>query len=664
MNADTGAELDLRGLLDRPTLAPATEAIRVTTGPTRTVAGDPAPFLVPQPGELIVAPAALASAAAGVHLRHGLELAWLLAAGAPPPLAGFLAARAAALCFALEKPAVRQLGHVDPALALLAPLAGSRPAAGQLAGLWPALSRYQAGPYAAAEPATVERAAALWPFAGPLDHLLTTGGDGRIEIDPDNGRNRYACVPRPEPAVIGFSSCTASSPSERGYRAAEACRRRLLGAALQGSLPAALADEARAIRAAILDHYGAADLAEAMLAPSGTDATLLLTGLLVAGSGAMPITSILVDPAETGSGVPAAARGIHFAARAAAGVPVAKGGQVAGFPAGVRLAAIPLRGADANPAGPIAVDRAFAAATAAASDTGRAVLHMVDCSKTGLTAPSVPVAARLARRHADRLHVVVDACQARVDRDRVRQYLRLGWPVLLTGSKFFGGPPFSGVILIPRGRLAAALGSGSLPAGLADYLGCVPQRLPDHGVTPGIVLRWAAALAEMQAFAAAPMAAFAEVLDGLGGRVRELLQRDRRFRLVPTPRPPAAGWSGQQTIFPIMLRDPADPAHWLSPAALDRVCCWMNADVSDLVSGPSDGLARQRYHVGQPVRVGRSAIGPVGALRIAFGADLASAAAAAGPESAMAATAARLEACVTKLALVLDGLPDLLASAA
>jgi hypothetical protein len=337
---------------------------------------------------------------------------------------------------------------------------------------------------------------------------------------------------------------------------------------------------------------------------------------------------------------------------------------VGGFPLDVRLETIPLRNADGNPAGTIAVDRAFTAAAEAASSVGPAVLHMIDCSKTGLAAPSVPEAARLEQRHPDQVRVVVDACQARVDRSRVRQYLRLGWPVLLTGSKFFGGPPFSGVILMPHGRLAAALATGSLPAGLADYLGCMPKRLPELGVNPGLVLRWAAALAEMRAFAAAPLAAYAEVADALGARLRELLQRDRRFRLVPVPRPGVAGWSGQQTIFPIMLRDPADPAHWLSPAALDRVCSWMNADVSDLVSAPGSGLARQRVHVGQPVRVGRSGGGPIGALRIALGAGLASEIAESGVEAALSATIDRLECCVAKLALVLDGLPDLLAPAA
>ena len=664
MSASTRDQFDLRGLLEWPTLAPVAEGIRVTVGATRAAAGSPAPFLVPQPGELIVAPAALASAAAAVHVRHGLELAALLAMRAPPPLAGLLAARTAALFLALEKPAVRQLAHADPALALLAPLAGSRPAAGQLAALWPALSRYQAEPLVEADASMLDLAAALWALAGPVEHLLTTGGDARIELDPDTGRNRYGCAPRPEPAVIGFASCTASPPSERAYRAAEACRRRLLGRALRGSLAAGLAAEAQAIRVAILRHYGATELAEAILAPSGTDATLLLTGLLVADSGPTAITSILVDAAETGSGVPAAARGVHFAERAAGGAAVAKGARIGGFPPELRLEAVPLRNADGNPAGTIAVDRAFAAAAEAAAGAGRAVLHVVDCSKTGLAAPSVPEAARLSQRHPDRVRVVVDACQARVDRDRVRQYLRLGWPVLLTGSKFFGGPSFSGAMLIPRGPLATALATGSLPAGLADYLGCVPQRLPELGVNPGLVLRWAAALAEMRAFAAAPLAAYAEVVDGLGARLRELLQRDRRFRLVPVPHSGAAGWSGRQTIFPIMLRDPAEPAHWLSPAALDRIGCWMNADVSDLVSAPASGLARQRVHVGQPVRVGRSVSGPIGALRIAFGAGLASAVAEAGPAAALSATAGRLECCVAKLALVLDGLPDLLASAA
>ena len=48
----------------------------------------------------------------------------------------------------------------------------------------------------------------------PLERLLASGGDTRLEIEPNTGRNRYACLPRPSTAVP-FGSCTSSSISAR-----------------------------------------------------------------------------------------------------------------------------------------------------------------------------------------------------------------------------------------------------------------------------------------------------------------------------------------------------------------------------------------------------------------------------------------------------------------
>ncbi|MEG8007453.1 hypothetical protein U2444_14740, partial [Listeria monocytogenes] len=65
--------------------------------------------------------------------------------------------------------------------------------------------------------------------------------------------------------------------------------------------------------------------------------------------------------------------------------------------------------------------------------------------------------------------VVVDACQMRVPPERLRACLEAGWMVLLTGSKFFGGPAFAGALLVPAGIAARAPGLAPLPSGLARY---------------------------------------------------------------------------------------------------------------------------------------------------------------------------------------------------
>jgi hypothetical protein len=70
------------------------------------------------------------------------------------------------------------------------------------------------------------------------------------------------------------------------------------------------------------------------------------------------------------------------------------------------------------------------------------VLHVVVCSKTGLVYPSIAHVNELRRDYGNRVIVVVDACQFRVKLELISMYLNSNFIVLITGSKFFAGPPF------------------------------------------------------------------------------------------------------------------------------------------------------------------------------------------------------------------------------
>ncbi len=628
MNALTRSDPDaLHALLAHPGLAPLAATLSISCGPTPESAHGPLPFLVPRPGALILAPG---HADAPVALRHGLELAFLRGQRAlPAPLAGLLAARTAALFASVEGGAP---AGIDPALA------GPLPDGTTLAHLWHDLAPLQQATASPLTPAEIAQLAALWPLAGPLEHLLTTGGDSRLRLDPASGLNRYGCAPRPREGLIGFSSCTASSISPAGFAAAEACRQRVLAAAIAGPA-AALRTAAATIAEAILGHFGIADLADAILAPSGTDATLVLMGLLVAEQPGRPITSVMVSPSETGSGVPAVARGAHFAEAAASGARVVQAASVAGFPPGMDVRLVALRHSDGSLRPAAEIDAACLAACAEA--TGRVVLHAIEGSKTGLAAPSTAAAEAIAARHPEAL-IVIDACQARLEPPRLRQWLARGWPVLLTGSKFYGGPPFSGAILYPHSRPRPP--ASAIPSGLADYLGDAADPLGIGG-NFGLLLRWAAACAEMARFAARPTAEVAADLDRLGTTITAALGEDPRLCLLPAPAREGDGWSARQTIFTFTLADPADPTRRLDPASLQRIFHWMNADLSAIAQGAE---AATLFHIGQPVLLGTEADGtrPIGALRIALGAG--------NPRAADA-----VRRCVAKLSFVLDNLAAL-----
>jgi hypothetical protein len=552
---------------------------------------------VPGPGHVLMSPALAERAGGRVLLRFALEHAWMAGiAGVPSSAAKLLAARATG-CFLYLLPRAERLAALeDPAIPVFAQLAS--PAADSVALLF-AWRQIVTMPPDSAALAVVHR---LWPFAAPLEALLTGGGDDRLTLDPVTGRNRYLCPPHPEPAIIALGSCTASSPSAEAFAAAEQRRQALFAHAAAAGGEAALRDASRHVTEALLAHFQVADLAQAVLAASGTDATLLLTGLLAAEHPDRQIETILMSPSETGSGVPDAVLGQHFAPCTASGAVVVKGGAIQGFPPALTMTTISLRGPEGLPRDAAALSADCESAIAAiATKGGHAVLHAIDGSKTGLMGPDRAVCQQLAGRFGSHLDVVVDACQARIEPEIMRWYLEQGFPVLVTGSKFFAAPGFCGAILFPRARLHRIAGGGRLPDGLHAY-----AELTEDGISrrcPGLMLRWAAALEEMRRFGAEPYETVRASLDTLGGQIRGFIMRDNRLRLIPAPRPDGAGWSDRPSVFAFAVRGTAG---WMSPAGLRPIYAALN---DESAAGP-------RCRIGQPVEIAPG----LGALRIALSA--------------------------------------------
>ena len=371
-----------------------------------------------------------------VLLRFGLELSWL---GGIPGLswtaAAVLAARTAALFAGL--PGVLAEGSFVPPV--FAALSEGPPDAASLAeaARHLACAHDRRATLQAADLACIE---ALWPVALPVECLLASGGDDRLSLDPQSGFNRYGCTPWPRPGVIAFSSCTASSLSPEAFDAAEQARRSLIAESLRTAPSVALSAASDMIASALLAHFGVADLADAVLAASGTDAALVVTGLLAAERPGEMLTSVLMSPSETGSGVPDAVQGRHFASSAAAGCKVGKGQPIDGLPFGPHLVTVALRDATGTPRlqADIAADCAAAIRTGVAH--GRVVLHAIDGSKTGMSAPDQPVCSALSATFGDKLDIVVDACQARIEPALVRRVLAAGLPRAGDGLEIFRGP--------------------------------------------------------------------------------------------------------------------------------------------------------------------------------------------------------------------------------
>jgi selenocysteine lyase/cysteine desulfurase len=453
------------------------------------------------------------------------------------------------------------------------------------------------------------------PALSPLEMLLGEGGDGRLLLDPANGFNMYGCTRAPRPDALNFSSSTASTISEHAWLRASIVQRRMA----EGAAHDALVEEARS---ELAHHLGLAGTDTAIVfAPSGTDAMLHALALARARLGT-PLVSILCASDETGSGVPAAIAGHHFSPGRAAFT----GPHIAGLADGVELVALRLRDADGalRPADESDSDVARAVATACRNGK-RVLLGTMDCSKLGNRSPSDSCLDEIEAQHGDQVQVVVDACQARLGCGRLRRHLARGRMVLITGSKFFGGPPLSGALLVPGG-LALVARAARLPAGLRAYSTASdwprdwtgPRATLDAKPNPGQFLRWSAALAEMEAWFAIPADARAAALRAFAPRVSRAMAACDEVRPLP--------WSAcgdddfpAPTIVPFFVRH--DGAE-LSPAACGSLYRALNRDMRPHLPGlgaEEQSLAALPCHIGQPVSVPGFA-GARGALRISAGA--------------------------------------------
>ncbi|HEX6111368.1 MAG TPA: pyridoxal-dependent decarboxylase [Geminicoccaceae bacterium] len=476
-----------------------------------------------------------------------------------------------------------------------------------------------------------DRSRRLGALTAPVEQILAAGGGSRLEVDPASGLNAYGCAPHPRPEVLAFGSSTASSISAQAYGAAEALHRELIDAARAGRLDAAVDRAIGNIRRGLLEACGAADLAgvEVVLTPSGTDGEYAALHLARTGPH-RPIVNIVMAPEETGSGVLAAAQGRHFARMTPSGEAVCPDAPLVGCdPDLIQVPIVPIRGSDGRPRPLVDIDAEVAGLVEQAVATGqRCLVHVLGGSKTGLFAPSLDAVFQLRARCGGQIDVVLDACQMRLSPERVRACLEAGWIILVSGSKFFGGPPFAGALLVPAEIVARARELGPLPAGLAGYfsrpewppaLRHLAAVLPEP-VNLGLLLRWHAALTEMRAFQAVPWRERVQIMAELGVAIRREIERSPRLRPVAVE---LSGSDWPQTIFPfeVLHRTGDGGERPLDLPAARQVHRWLNADVSSwLPAGTlcsARRLAALPCHLGQPVALGRSA-----ALRVCLGAHL------------------------------------------
>ena len=366
--------------------------------------------------------------------------------------------------------------------------------------------------------------------------LMAQGGDARILLDSGTGLNRYFSAPRPR-EIIAYASSTANDISPAAYAEAE----RVLAEVGPAPSPETYAERLEVLRGRIRRAYGVASDVEVVFAPSGTDLEYVALAV-IAGRAPGGTHAVLLGADEVGTGCIHSAHGLYFANETALGAAVRPGEPVPGLGgATVDLIDIPVRDrmARVRPSAYIAARmRASIASARAASRHG--LVHIVHGSKTGLILPSLADVDRLIEGHGEGATLVVDACQARITSAAVNDYLARGAIVFVTGSKFMGGPPFSGFALVPA---ALADTAPPLPAGFATIFRRAewPAGWPGADVLPdsvniGLLLRLQASIFELERFQHLPAETVERVILAFHAVVRaEIVEKTAARRVAPYP---------------------------------------------------------------------------------------------------------------------------------
>lgn len=414
--------------------------------------------------------------------------------------------------------------------------------------------------------------------------LMASGGDARITLSPPGFANRYHSAPWPQP-VLAYASSTANDISPAAFAHVAALPPRPYPAVLD------------ALRQRIRAAYGLGDDVGIVFAASGTD--LEYVALACVADRAARLHNVLLGADEVGSGCIHSAHGRYFAGETALGIATVPAAPVAGLGGRVSLTDIPVRDTLGHAYTSAAIRDRIDAAIEAEPDA-HALVHVVHGSKTGLILPLLDDIDDLRARHGARMTLVVDACQARITSPAIAAYLARDAILFITGSKFMGGPPFSGIALVPPSIAARA---PALPMGLATIFRRAEwpagwpgtDALPDSG-NDGLALRLEASAFELERFQRLPLARVERVILAFHAAVRAAMV-DRLGGRRVAPYPP--GHRAEGDAHPIEMRT-------LSTIDLSRRAGHPDFDAA---------VALHRALVGRGIRLGQ----PVKCVRLEDG---------------------------------------------
>jgi len=342
--------------------------------------------------------------------------------------------------------------------------------------------------------------------------------------------------------VLAFASSTANDISAPAFERVKAL--------IEGEA-GSYAEKLERLRGRIRAAYSVTSDAEIVFAPSGTDLEYVALAAVL-GKAPGGIHNVLLGADEVGSGCIHSAHGCFFAGETARGIATEAGVPVPGI-GEVSLADIAVRCDEGLARDSLQIAEAIEVELELATGMQRhALVHVVHGSKTGLILPELAEIDRLQARYGDRVTFVVDACQARVTTEAIGEYLARGAIVFLTGSKFMGGPPFSGFALVPAALKKAA---APLPSGFADIFrhaewpeGWAGRAQLADEENRGLWLRLEASIFELERFQSLPLAEVRRIISAFQAALQSRLVGPLGLGLVKPHAPEEAGEAREHPI--------------------------------------------------------------------------------------------------------------------
>jgi hypothetical protein len=464
-------------------------------------------------------------------------------------------------------------------------------------------------------------------LAKPTESLLIHGGDSRLIINKKLLLNKYGCRPFPRPEAFTFASSTASSISSVAFEKAEKKRILLIRQGLNRGTDETAKFFSKEIKLKLKRNLSLPKNCKLILAPSGTDAYLEFAGICQT-IFEKEIVHILVASEETGSGVALALEGKHFSDCTANEVQVKKGKRIEGFQK-VDVEKIPLRDDNGILKDIETLDKqVLNVIKKVFKENKQPVLHIMRQSKLGYSAPSSDMLENLENMYGQKVLKLIDNSQLRLSRKEIADFIKKGFLMIITGSKFFTGPPFCGALIIPQEWNDKWAGvPKNLPAGIKNY--CYKKAWPKNwkmtnslqdGTNLGINLRWYASIVEIERFFQIPTVLrrlgsekFCDYVDQLISQTAYLehLASQAENHKVPDK-------DAKRTIFPFFIKMNGEV---LTETQAKRLYELLNLDLSPKLNGSAEKnfVGSQLCHVGQPVKVKYRNGKFTGVLRISLG---------------------------------------------